>query len=372
MYIKDSIFLVLIFQLTISTLQTLQNQQQLSISQVNTTLGSSVEGLKSQVIAVSSQLTVLDISCNSNINQQNQYYQLISANYVNQYSILSQLQIYLNQLIINTNQSLETEKQARIDGDEYDLRLLDQLKQDSLINTNFLQITNTSLSQIVDNMFANSNQKYATKEEMNRYLCLKQPSHDYVAGICILLCSSGATAQGEVCVCTNLSLTYTGGLCQLLCGSGATVQAGVCVCTNSSLSYSGGICQLICGSGAIVQSGICVCTNSSFIYNNGACQMKCGTGYVVLNGVCVLTTCSSGATFQSGYCQCTNSNLTYIFLVVQFNNNVKINHYFIFCFSLSIALGVIIVENNRELHSIDGSRVISIAYFIMNNILQTY
>ncbi|CAL6099553.1 Replication_factor C [Hexamita inflata] len=60
-----------------------------------------------------------------------------------------------------------------------------------------------------------------------------------------------------------------------------------------------------------------------------------------------------------------------IFLV-QFNNNVKINHYFIFCFSLSIALGVIIVENNRELHSIDGSRVKSIAYFIMNNILQTY
>ncbi|CAL6077947.1 Hypothetical_protein [Hexamita inflata] len=63
----------------------------------------------------------------------------------------------------------------------------------------------------------------------------------------------------------------------------------------------------------------------------------------------------------------------YYFLVVQFNNNVKINHYFIFCFSLSIALGVIIVENNLELHSIDGrSRVISIAYFIMNNILQTY
>ncbi|CAL6003057.1 Hypothetical_protein [Hexamita inflata] len=53
-------------------------------------------------------------------------------------------------------------------------------------------------------------------------------------------------------------------------------------------------------------------------------------------------------------------------------NIVKINHYFIFCFSLSIALGVIIVENNRELHSIDGSRVINIAYFIMNNILQTY
>ncbi|CAL5995895.1 Conserved_hypothetical protein [Hexamita inflata] len=280
---------------TVSTHGSQLSQLTSDILQVNLVITGQLNTLKSLLIPFTVQVNNLDQHYSTNYNNQ----QLIVSSLA---TLDSNITLYFNQLqtsftnkVSTTNTHLQAEIQARINGDSSLVTQLNSIITGVLNNQNLYLTTNSNLSQLVNNTFINANQTYATKEEVNRYLCLKQPSHDYVGGICVLVCGSGATIIGEVCVCSNSSFVYTNGICQLSCGPGAVLQSGICVCTNISLSYISGSCQLLCGSGATAQAGVCVCTNSSFVYTGGICQLTCG----------------SDATFQSGVCVCTNSTLSY-------------------------------------------------------------
>ncbi|CAL6086967.1 Conserved_hypothetical protein [Hexamita inflata] len=304
-------------QSTVSTQQSQLQLQSSDILQVNLTITFQLNTLQSSIIPFTSQVNNLDSHYSANYNNQQltvSSFQTLDSSTIKYFN---QLQVNFNNIVSTTNTLLQAEIQARINGDSFLQVQLNSIFAGVLNNKNLYLTTNSSVSSLANNTFINANQTYATKEEMNRYLCLKKPSHDYVGGICVLMCGSGATAVGEVCVCTNSSLVYTGGMCQSVCGAGAILQSGICVCTNSSLNYTSGSCQLLCGSGATAQAGICVCTNSSLVYTGGICQLVCGSGAVLYSGVCTCTNstlsysdgicqliCGGDAVLQSGVCKC--------------------------------------------------------------------
>ncbi|CAL6058313.1 Conserved_hypothetical protein [Hexamita inflata] len=232
-------------QSAVSSQQTALQQSQSDISTINTSLASQLNSINSQFLYLNSLFNSFNSTITSHYNNQQQYasnIQVFSSNILDHFSSLL---TSFNNLISNTNTQLQAEIQTRIASDQSFQMDLNTILTNALNNKNTLYTINSSLNALVNNMFTNASQIYATKEEIYRYLCLKKASHNYVNGVCILVCGSGATASGEICICSNSNLVYTGGICQLVCGSGAVVQSGVCVCTNASLKYINGTCTIV-------------------------------------------------------------------------------------------------------------------------------
>ncbi|CAL6103732.1 Conserved_hypothetical protein [Hexamita inflata] len=299
-------------QSAVSTQQAQVSQVQSDIQSVNSTLTSKISTLQISIVPFINQIVNIDSQQTMNYNNQQVAVQTLTNLYTNITQYYTQLLTNFNNMVSTTNTQLQTEINARINGDSALQTQLNSILTSVLSNKNQYLSTNSSLNAFVNNQFVLANQTYATKEEMNRYLCLKKPSHSYVVGLCLLVCGSGAVAQGEVCVCSNSSLVYTNGACQLACGSGATAQSGICVCTNPNYSYTGGTCVLLtCGSGATIQSGVCKCSNSSLSYVDGKCQVfyyslgVCECQYpFILNIVELQCKFDHGEQSISDYCQC--------------------------------------------------------------------
>ncbi|CAL6027276.1 Conserved_hypothetical protein [Hexamita inflata] len=275
-------------QSTVSAHQTQLSQITSDISQVNTTSTGQLNMLQITTNPLSNRINSIDSDYSTQYNNQQLTLQTLIAinNNLNQY--FTQIQASFNNVVSTTNTQLQDEIQARINGDQNLQTQLNIILSDMLSNKNYYLTTNSSLSSFVNNQLTTVNQIYATKEEIQQYLCLKQPSHAYVGGVCILVCGYGATLQAGVCVCTNSSLIYRDGICQLSCGVGAAIQSGICICTDQNYQYFQGKCELLsCGAGATVQAGKCVCTNLNLTYSSGICQLICATGATVQSGVCV-------------------------------------------------------------------------------------
>ncbi|CAL6111871.1 Conserved_hypothetical protein [Hexamita inflata] len=263
-------------QSVVSAQQVLEAQLQTNLQQVNSTLSGQLSTLQIQCDQNNNSLLNLNSTYSSRYANQQEYLQSLSSKHSDIVSSLSVLQQNFTNLIQSTSNQLNYEIQARINGDTYLENQLNQIQSESLQNINDLKTVNQSLTLFVNEAFTNANNKFATKEEVNRYLCLKKPQHDYVGGVCISLCGSGAVVQNGVCVCTNPGFTYIGGICQNSCPVGTILNSGSCVCLNSSLTNIGGVCQLVCGFGSVVQQGVCICTDLQLTYIDGKCQNPCG------------------------------------------------------------------------------------------------
>jgi hypothetical protein len=96
-------------------------------------------------------------------------------------------------------------------------------------------------------------------------------------------------------------------LCQSMnsctvCTSGLTASGGICACSNSTYYYNGS-CVTQCPTNMIINQSQCVCSNPINQYINGQC-LTCSN----LCNRCSITTnclvCTANAQLQNGTCLC--------------------------------------------------------------------